>query len=99
MIGAPFAHVGGLPIEETLGSLGPALLVTVSAAWASFAPACASRTLATEDPRRENSDELGADREVRPRDRPRPKRGRLSALGAWSRPGYARAGPRWTPSG
>ena len=27
MISAPLAHVGGLPIEETLGSLGPALLV------------------------------------------------------------------------
>ena len=26
MIGLPFAHVGGIPIEETLGSFGPALL-------------------------------------------------------------------------
>jgi hypothetical protein len=34
VIGVPFAHVGGLPIEETLGSLGPALLVGFGAAWA-----------------------------------------------------------------
>jgi hypothetical protein len=32
--GAPFAHVGGLPIEETLASLGPALLVGFGALWA-----------------------------------------------------------------
>jgi hypothetical protein len=31
MISAPFAHIAGIPIEETLGSLGPALLA--------FAPA------------------------------------------------------------
>jgi hypothetical protein len=30
----PFAHVGGLPIEETLGSFGPALLVGCGVAWA-----------------------------------------------------------------
>jgi FtsZ-interacting cell division protein ZipA len=34
MIGAPFAHIGGIPIEETLGSLGPALLVAFGVAWA-----------------------------------------------------------------
>jgi hypothetical protein len=34
MISAPFAHVGALPIEETLGSFGPALLVAVGVAWA-----------------------------------------------------------------
>jgi hypothetical protein len=28
------AHVGGLPIEETLGSFGPALLVGFGVAWA-----------------------------------------------------------------
>lgn len=27
------AHVGGVPIEETLGSLGPALLVGLGVAW------------------------------------------------------------------
>jgi len=27
MISGPLAHIGGLPIEETLGSFGPALLV------------------------------------------------------------------------
>ena len=32
MIGAPFAHVGGIPIEETLASLGPALLVAFGVA-------------------------------------------------------------------
>ena len=33
MISVPLAHVGGIPIEETLGALGPALLVAVGAAW------------------------------------------------------------------
>jgi hypothetical protein len=27
MIGVPFAHVGGVPLEETLGLFAPALLV------------------------------------------------------------------------
>jgi hypothetical protein len=30
----PVAHVGGVPIEETLGSLGPALLVMLGMVWA-----------------------------------------------------------------
>jgi hypothetical protein len=34
MIGSPFAHVGGIPIEETLASLSPALLVVLGVAWA-----------------------------------------------------------------
>jgi hypothetical protein len=34
MIGVPIAHVGGIPIEETLGSFGPALLVAFGVAWA-----------------------------------------------------------------
>ena len=34
MISAPFAHIGAIPIEETLGSLGPALLVAFGVAWA-----------------------------------------------------------------
>ena len=34
MISAPFAHIGGIPIEETLGSLGPALLVAFGMAGA-----------------------------------------------------------------
>jgi hypothetical protein len=29
---APFAHIGGVPVEETLGSLGPALLVAFGVA-------------------------------------------------------------------
>jgi hypothetical protein len=32
MTGLPLAHVGGIPFEETLGSLGPALLVAAAAA-------------------------------------------------------------------
>jgi hypothetical protein len=36
MISAPLAHVGGLPIEETLASLGPALLIAVGVAWANL---------------------------------------------------------------
>ena len=34
MISGPLAHVGGLPIEETLGSFGPALLVGLAVTWA-----------------------------------------------------------------
>jgi hypothetical protein len=34
VIGVPFAHVGGVPIEETLGSFAPALLVALGVAWA-----------------------------------------------------------------
>jgi hypothetical protein len=34
MISVPFAHVGGIPIEEALGSLGPALLAGFGVAWA-----------------------------------------------------------------
>jgi hypothetical protein len=29
----PIAHVGGLPVEETLGSFGPALLLGLGVAW------------------------------------------------------------------
>ena len=36
MISVPFAHVGGIPIEETLGSLGPALLACLGVAWANL---------------------------------------------------------------
>jgi hypothetical protein len=34
VISVPTAHVGGIPIEETLGSFGPALLVGFGVAWA-----------------------------------------------------------------
>ena len=54
MISAPFAHVGGIPIEETLGSFGPALFVGLGVAWANFAPASAgalSRQRAALSPR------------------------------------------------
>jgi len=33
VITLPFAHVGGMPIEETLGSFGPALLVALGVTW------------------------------------------------------------------
>ena len=36
MISAPIAHVGGIPIEETLASLGPTLLVAFGVAWANL---------------------------------------------------------------
>ena len=32
----PVAHIGGLPIEETLGLCGPALILAAGAASASF---------------------------------------------------------------
>jgi hypothetical protein len=34
MIDVPLAHVGGIPIEETIGSFGPALVVGIGVAWA-----------------------------------------------------------------
>jgi len=34
MISVPFAHIGGIPIEETVGSLGPALFVAFGVTWA-----------------------------------------------------------------
>jgi hypothetical protein len=34
VIGVPSAHVGGIPVEETLGSFGPAVLVGLGVAWA-----------------------------------------------------------------
>jgi hypothetical protein len=36
MIGVPIAHVGGLPVEEALAMYGPALFLTLGAAWASL---------------------------------------------------------------
>ena len=33
---ATLAHIGGIPIEETLGSLGPALVVGLGVAWANL---------------------------------------------------------------
>lgn len=32
----PFAHIGGIPVEETLASLGPVLLLVLGAASASL---------------------------------------------------------------
>ena len=46
MIGAPFAHVGGIPIEETVGSLGPVLLVGFGVAWAQVRARLRRRALA-----------------------------------------------------
>jgi hypothetical protein len=34
VIDVPLAHVGGIPIEETIGSFGPAFLVGIGVAWA-----------------------------------------------------------------
>jgi hypothetical protein len=36
MIDVHIAHVGGIPIEETLGYLGPALLAGLGVAWANL---------------------------------------------------------------
>jgi hypothetical protein len=46
MISAPIAHIGGVPIEETLGSLGPALLVAFGVAWAQLRARVRSRASA-----------------------------------------------------
>jgi hypothetical protein len=34
MIGVPLAHIGAIPIEETLATLGPAILVAFGVTWA-----------------------------------------------------------------
>jgi hypothetical protein len=31
VIGIPIAHIGGIPIEETLGSFGPVLVALIAA--------------------------------------------------------------------
>ena len=33
MISTPLAHISGIPIEETLGSFGPVLLLGLGVAW------------------------------------------------------------------
>jgi hypothetical protein len=33
MMGVPMAHVAGIPIEETIGVYGPAVLLAFGAAW------------------------------------------------------------------
>jgi len=43
MIDGPIAHVGGIPIEETIGSFGPALVVGVGVAWATLRDRLRSR--------------------------------------------------------
>jgi hypothetical protein len=34
VIGVLFAHVGGIPVEETLGAFGPALVLGFGVTWA-----------------------------------------------------------------
>jgi uncharacterized membrane protein len=36
VIDVPFAHVAGMPLEETLASFGPLLFVGFGVAWANF---------------------------------------------------------------
>jgi hypothetical protein len=36
VISVPIAHVGGIPVEETVASLGPALLVAFGVVWANL---------------------------------------------------------------
>jgi hypothetical protein len=43
--GTPLGHLGGIPIEETLGVFGPALLVGLGVAWAQLR-ACLRRVRA-----------------------------------------------------
>jgi hypothetical protein len=49
VIGIPVAHVGGVPIEETLGSFGPALLVIAGAASAQLKALFRNRDDAPDD--------------------------------------------------
>jgi hypothetical protein len=37
MMGSPLAHIGGLPLEETLASFGPMLVLVAGATSAKFA--------------------------------------------------------------
>ena len=50
MTNVAFAHVAGVPIEETLASFGPLLFVGFGVAWASLRSACA-RALARQSRR------------------------------------------------
>lgn len=43
MIDAPFAHLGGIPVEETIGSFGPVIAVWLGVAWAKLRSAPSSR--------------------------------------------------------
>ena len=59
MIGAPFAHIGGIPIEETLGSLGPALLVAFGVAWAQLRARLRPGALSRQRPRKKAARSAG----------------------------------------
>jgi hypothetical protein len=56
MISGPLAHVGGLPIEETLGAFGPALLAGLAVTWAR----CLAAWRASRSPGRQRQ-RVGAD--------------------------------------
>jgi hypothetical protein len=65
VISAPIAHVGGIPIEETLASLGPALLVAFGVAWANLRARLRrvrSRATAHDPPRKKGARGAGCGR-------------------------------------
>jgi uncharacterized membrane protein len=62
--GAPLAHVAGIPIEETLGAFGPALLVGLGVAWANL------RSRLGRVRARTSAHASGASRQARSADRP-----------------------------
>jgi hypothetical protein len=47
VIALPLAHVAGLPVEETIGAFGPALLMAVGIAWARLRATVARRKAPT----------------------------------------------------
>jgi hypothetical protein len=62
VISPPFAHVGGIPIEETLGSFGPPLLVGLGVAWAKLRARLRrvrSRASAHDPPRKKGATRCG----------------------------------------
>jgi hypothetical protein len=65
----PFAHIAGMPVEETIGSLGPAILLTCGAASATLrARLRRARSSARHDAPRARRDR--AARAGRPRQKP-----------------------------
>ena len=89
MIDVPLAHVGGVPIEETIGSFGPALVVGVGVAWAKLRDGL-RHPPALKPPRIRSG--------TRPRRNPRPtRRGRALTRGRDrpQRPCHRRATTSW----
>ena len=54
----PLAHIGGMPVEETVGSFGPALFIALGAAVATVRARL--RPVPSREHRRERREKVGA---------------------------------------